>query len=178
MDVTIIVALIGVATTVFSFIFGRQSEKQKQSLTIRAQMLIPIEEWLKGAEKMNGILANTISTIAHDFAAPVMYDMDQRKSASSFMSENTNVVMGILSSKSLQTFRTKKLASELEKTIQQIDHIIKFQLLPTEYEIVERANNGKLTQEFMMNAGYIKLNNDKLMQRAYSLVAKIKTSLT
>jgi ribonuclease HII len=68
------------------------------------------------------------------------------------MSENTNVVIGILDSKGLQTKRTKNLAAELEKIIRSLDEAIKFHLLPLENEIVSRANTHTLTEEFMLQA--------------------------
>ena len=44
-------------------------------------------------------------------------------------------------------------------------------------EITERAKVNALTQEFMLEFGQVKLGLDGLVQKAHSLIAKIKTSL-
>jgi len=142
----LLIAILGVSGTllsgIISFVLGQRAERQKQSLVIRSEMLIPIEEWLKGAEKMVGILGDTASAIALNLPTPVNYNLDERRKASTFMSENTNAVLGILDSKSLQTRSTKRLTNELEMVISRLDQAIKFQLLPMESEIISRANSN------------------------------------
>jgi len=178
----LLIAILGVSGTLLSgiifFVLGQRAERQKQSLVIRSEMLIPIEEWLKGAEKMVGILGDTVSAIALNLRSPVNYNLDERRKASNFMSENTNLVIGILDSKGLQTKRTKKLASELEKTIKNLDQAIKYHLLPLENEIVSRANASTLTKEFMVQALHLKLQIDSDLQKAYKLISNLKTSFT
>jgi len=142
----LLIAILGVSGTllsgIISFVLGQRAERQKQSLVIRSEMLIPIEEWLKGAEKMVGILGDTASAIALNLPTPVNYNLDERRKASTFMSENTNAVLGILDSKSRQTRSTKRLTNELEMVISRLDQAIKFQLLPMESEIISRANSN------------------------------------
>ncbi len=182
MSESLVLAVIGIAGTllagIVSFVLGQRAERRKQSLLIRAEMLKPIEEWLKGAERMVGILGDTMSSIVLNMQLPVNYDFAERRKASNYMAEKTNEILGIISSNSLQTWRTKRLAKELSETIRQIDNLIKFQLLPRESEIVGRSNNGTLTEAFMIEAGQLKLYIDSLLQRAYSLIAQIKAILT
>ncbi|MBI3169889.1 MAG: hypothetical protein HYZ22_15510 [Chloroflexi bacterium] len=55
MSETILITILGVVGTllsiVVSFTLGQRAEKSKQSLLVRAEMLKPIDEWLKGMEK-------------------------------------------------------------------------------------------------------------------------------
>ena len=176
--ITILGILGSLLSGIISFVLGQRAERKKQSLIIRSEMLKPIEEWLKGAEKMVGILGDTVSAIALNLHSPVNYNFDERRKASRFMSENTNIVIGILDSKELQTYRNKNLATELEKTIKNLDQAIKFHLLPLENEIVSRANANTLTEEFMLQPLNLKLKIDSDLQRAYKLISELKTSFT
>ena len=161
-----------------SFVLGQGAERKRQSLITRSEMLAPIDEWLKGAEKMVGILSDTLSSIVLNAPQPVHYDFDERRKASNFMSEKTNEVMGIIASGSLKTRKTRQLAKELSQVILTLDKLIKFELLPRESEIIGRSNAGVLTEKFLIETGEKKLQIDSLLQKAYSLLSQIKTSLT
>ncbi len=178
----ITIAILSIFGMVFagfiSFILGRQAERRKQSLMIRAEMLKPVDEWLKGAEKMVGILSDTLVSVAHNSPLPISYNLDDRRKASNFMAEKTNEIFGIFKSKSLQIRETKRLSNELGEAILSIDGLIKFQLLPMESNIVDLSSKRKLTNEHMLNAAKLKVELDSLLQLAYSLVAQIKASLT
>lgn len=182
MPETLLLTILGIAGTLLSgivmFVLGRHAERQKQTFAIRAEMLKPIDEWLKGTEKMVSILGDTMASIALNMRLPVNYDFDERRKASIYMAEKTNEILGIISSNSLRTWKTGRLAKELNETIKLIDQLVKFQLLPRESEIVGRSNNGTLTEEFMLEAGQLKMYIDSLLQKAYSLIAQIKTTLT
>ena len=153
-------------------------ERKKQALVIRAEMLRPIEDWLKGSEKIVGIFSDTLSTVAQNEPLPIHYDLSERKKANIFMSEKTNEVLGIVASDSLQIRETKRLAIELAESIKQLDYLIKFELLPRENEIVERSNNFILTESYILDALKMKMQVDLLLQKTYSLVARLKTALT
>lgn len=163
---------------IISFVMGQRAERKKQALVIRAEMLIPIAEWLKGAEKMVGILGDTMSSIAQNAPLPVNYGFDERRKASNFMSEKTNEVMGIITSGSLRVRKTKRFAEDLGQVIVTLDKLLKFELLPRESEIIGRANAGTLTDKYMVESAQTKMQIDSLLQKAYSLVAQIKTSMT
>ena len=182
MSDAVIISILGIAGALLSgtigHVLGQRAERRKQSLIIRAEMLNPIDEWLKGAEKIVGMFSDTLASIGVNSRLPINYDLEERRKASNFMAEKTNEVFGIIASKSLQIGRTKRLSQELNGTISFIDTIIKYQLLPTESEIVERSNNGSLTQAFILDAINLKPQADRFLQRAYSLVAKIRTALT
>ena len=179
---SIILAIIGIAGTVLAgvigHVLGQRSERRKQSLAIKAEMLKPIEEYLKGAEKMVGIFSDTMSSIALNLPTPVNYSFDERRKASNFMAEKTNEVFGIVASAGLQTGQTKRLAKELATTLKELDTLIKFQLLPQESELVDRSNKRILKEDFMIACGAIKLQADALLQRSYSLIAQIRNSLS
>jgi hypothetical protein len=55
MSESVTLALLGIAGALLSgiigHILGQRAERQKQSLLIRAEMLKPIDEWLKGQRK-------------------------------------------------------------------------------------------------------------------------------
>ena len=176
---TTILSIAGVLLSgTISFVLGQRAERNKQSLLIRAEMLAPINEWLKGAEKMVGILADTMSSVALNAPLPVHYNFDERLKASNFMSEKTNEVMGIISSGSLKTRKTRRLEKDLKQVIMELDQLIKFELLPRESEIVGRYKAGSLSEKYMLETGKVKLHIDSLLQQAYSLVARIKSKLT
>jgi hypothetical protein len=159
---------------VISYALGQRAERKKQSLFIRSEMLKPIEEWLSGAGKLVRILGETVNAVVLDQAFPSGGDADERRRAANFMSENSNLVIGILDSKSLQTPRTRKLAAELEISILTIEQAVKYQLLPVESEIVGKPG---LSQEALRQAGELKLKLENELQNAYKLIANIKTSL-
>ncbi len=171
-------ALLGFAGTllavIVSYALGQRAERKKQSLFIRSEMLRPIEEWLKGAEKLVRILGERVNAVVLDPAASSGGDAEERRAAANFMSENTNIVIGILDSKSLQTTRTRKLAAELEISILTIEQAVKYQLLPIESEIVGKSG---LSQETLRQVGELKLKMENELQNAYKLIANIKTSL-
>ncbi len=179
---SIVLTIIGIVGTllagVVGHVLGQRSERRKQSLAIKAEMLKPIEEYLKGAEKMVGIFSDTMSSIALNLPAPVNYSFDERRKASNFMAEKTNEVFGIVASDGLQTGPTKRLAKELATTLKGLDALIKFQLLPRESELVDRSNKRTLKEDFMMECGVIKLQSDALLQKSYSLIAQIRNSLS
>ena len=182
MSESLLITILGIAGTLLSVIvsfgLGQRAEKIKQSLLIRAEMLKPIDEWLKGAEKMVGIFSDTMASIALNMPLPVNYNFTERRNASNFMAEKTNQVLGVITSNILQTSKTKLSAKELSETIRQIDNLIKFELLPRESDLVDRSNNKTLTKGNMLEAGSLKLQLDTLLQKAHSIVAQIKTSLT
>ena len=120
MSESLVIAILGIAGTllsgIISFVLGQRAERQKQTLLIKAETLKPIDEWLKGAEKMVGIFSDTISAITLNLRLPVNYDFDERRKASNFMAEKTNEALGIITSGSFQTGKTKQLAKELRET--------------------------------------------------------------
>jgi hypothetical protein len=182
MSETAIIAILGAATTllatIVSFVYGRRSERQQQTLTIRAKMLEPIEKWLAGAEKISGILGDTLSAVVVGLPLPINYNLEERRLALRFMAENTNSVLGILASKSLQSGRAKGLAKKLTDTILALDNLIKYRLLPLDSEILDRARAENLTPDFVQHVLNTKLKVDALLQNSYSFIAQIKTALT
>ena len=165
-------------TGIIIFTLGQHAERKKQSLLIRADMLKPLNEWLKGAEKIIGIFSDTISTVIHDLPSPINYDFVERKRAFNYMAEKTNEVLGIISSNCLQTTKSKKFAEELSDVIITLDRVIKNDVLQKESEIVFRSTNGTLSNSYLHEAGHLKLQVDSLLQKAYSLEAQIKTIFT
>jgi hypothetical protein len=173
------IALIGIAGTIFAGLIGifggRWIEKRKQSLIIRIQLLEPIIEWLKGAEKLVGMFSDTLSSIAFKSVSPINYNFDERRTTANFMTEKTNEIFGILISNSLQIRVTKPLANELNSTIRSLDRLIKIRMLPLDSEILA---TGTLTSDIMKKAGELKLEIDDELQKAYSLIAQIKTAFS
>jgi hypothetical protein len=169
--------LASIFTALLGFLLGQYAERRKQSLAIRSEMLKPIEDWLTGAEKFNGILGDTLSTVLNGMPLPTIYSLEERRKTSQFMIEKSNIAFGVLQSNSLRIWQTRKLSKELTETIRLIDEIIKTRLLPMENEILERSRAGMLTPEFMTQVGQVKLKLDGLVQKAHSLISKIKTSL-
>jgi len=179
---TLVLAILGIAGTllggVIGHVLGQRAERQKQSLAIKSDMLKPIEEYLKGAEKMVGILGDTMASVTLNVPVPVNYSFDERRKASNFMAEKTNEVFGIVASESLKTGKTKRLAQELSAALTALDSLIKFQLLPRESELVDRSNKQTLTEKFLLECGGVKLQGYALLQKSYSLIAQIRTALS
>jgi hypothetical protein len=171
MSESVIITIIGTVTTILtallSFFLGQRSERQKQALVIRVQMLNPIEEWLGGADKMIGIVGDTLSTVIGGFDLPITYNLEERRMAAQFMTEKTNIVLGILDSKSLQVRRAKGPAKMLAETILSIDNLIKNQLLPIENEILDRAQRNDIKPDFLQNVVNIKNLGDTLIQKSH-----------
>lgn len=178
----ILVSLLGIIGTILSgtisFTFGQRAERKKQTLLIRADMLNPITQWLGGAEKIVGIFSDTLISILHDSPTPVNYGLDERKIAYNFMGEKTNEVLGIIQSNILSVKSTRLLSKELSDLITLIDHSIKYELLPLENEMLVRSSNASLDNTFIKYVSELKLRIDTNLQTAYSLVARIKATLT
>ena len=182
MSDTVLVSILGgvflLLASIVSFVLGQRSERQRQSLTIRAEMLKPIEEWLRGAERMVGILGDTVASVSADSPLPVTYSLEERRKATQFMIEKTNIVLGILQSNSLGTRRTKRLAAELSQTIRALDSEIKYVLLPLDDQVISRSVAKTLTQEFLLQVAQVKLKFESEIQQAHSLIAQLKTAFT
>ncbi len=182
MSDTLLVSILGIAASlgsgITSYVLGQRAERKKQSLLIRAEMLKPISEWLCGAEKIVGMFSDTINSVLHDLPTPANYDFNERKAAFNFMSERTNEILGIIQSNSLSIKSTKLLAQELSLLINSIDKLIKFELLPMENEILVRSMNDALDINYVKKVSEEKLKVDSQLQKAYSLISQIKTTLT
>ncbi|MEW6094884.1 MAG: hypothetical protein AB1531_13065 [Chloroflexota bacterium] len=181
MSESVIIAILGAASTLLaatlSFVFGRRYERVRQTLVIRAQMLEPIMNWLAGADKMINIMGDTFAAVGAGLAVPVTYNLEERRKAAQFMSENTNPVLGILASKSLQVGRARKLAKELTDTVIALDGFVRIQLLPLDREISDRARPENLTTDFLQRVYIIKTQGDALIKSAHSLITQIKVAL-
>lgn len=164
--------------SIISFVLGQRSERQRQSLSIRAEMLKPVEEWLRGVERMIGILSDTITSVAADSPLPVTYNLDERRKAAQFMIEKTNNVLGILQSNSLRTRTTKRLARQLADSIRALDSQIKYVLLPLDDQVIGRKIANALTPEFLLQVAGVKVKLDSDVQGIYALIAQLKTALT
>ena len=173
----IISILASLFTALLGFLLGQFAERRKQSVTVRSEMLKPIEEWLSGAEKFNGILGDTLSSVVANNPLPVIYNLEERRRIIQFMIERSNVVFGILQSDSLKTWSTKRSVKRLTEIIALIDQVLKTQLLPLDNEIHERSRSNGMTQEFMARVGQVSIGFGGLIQTAYSLIATIKTTL-
>ena len=90
----VLIAILGLVwtflTAVVMFVLGQKSERKRQSLIIRAQMLNPISDWLGGVEKFIGILGDTLTSVGTGSAGPLTYDLEERRKSAQFMIENTN----------------------------------------------------------------------------------------
>ena len=177
-----LIAILGVAGTLLSglimFVVGQRWERKKQSLLIRAQMLDPIRDWLGGVERYNGILGDTLVSVSTGSASPQTYDFEERRKAAQFMIENTNEVLGILASNSLSTGKTKSSAEQLASLISDLDLQVKHELLPIDGEILDRSAQKRLLRDFVLKVGSMKQTIDSKVQKAYELMAQIKTALT
>lgn len=177
-----LIAVLGIAGTLLSglvmFVVGQSLERKKQGLLIRAQMLDPIHSWLSGVEKFNGILGDTLVSVTMGSPGPVTYDLEERRKSAQFMIENTNEVLGILKSESIETRRSKASAQQLAELVRDLDRQVKYELLPLNGEILDRSAAKRLTQDFVLRIGNLKKDVDSKVQKAYELIALIKTKLT
>ena len=178
MSEQVFASLLAIAGVVVSFILGRWSERNRQTLLIRAEMLKPIEEWLDGAEKIIQMVSDTLVTVSANSPLPLSYGLDERFKAAQFMSEKTNRVLGILKSNSLKTRQTAQLANRLTNSIVSLDNQVKYALLPLDKEILDRSASGALTRDFIISAASLKLTLESQVQEAHALIAQIKTALT
>lgn len=131
-----------------------------------------------GAERIIGIFADTLSSVASNSLFPLTYSLEDRRKAAQFMSEKSNVVIGILVSKSLQTRQTRKNSQLLHQTVVTLDNLIKYKMLPLDNQILGNSAIDILSPDFVVEVGNLKVQLDTLVQTSYSLIAKIKTNLT
>lgn len=181
MTTEMILAILGLVvsliTGIIGHFLGQRSERRKQSLAIKAEMIKPLEQYLKGVEKIVGIFSDTMVSVTVGSSEPINYGFDERKTVSNFLSEMTNEVMGIIASDALHTKGTRNIAESLFLTIKEIDSKIKFEILPLENEVLVKANNNTLDEVFLRFCAEKKLQMDLLLQKSYSLIAQIRNSL-
>ena len=177
-----LIAVLGLAAPLLSglvmFAVGRRWERKKQSLLIRAQMLDPIREWLRGVERFSGIVGDTLTSVITKIPESQTYDLEEKRKAAQFMIENTNEVLGILDSESLSTGRTKSSAKRLAALISDLDRQVKRELLPLDDEILDRSAQKRISYDFVLRVGNLKSSIDSKVKEAYGLMARIKTALT
>jgi hypothetical protein len=172
---TIFVAVMGLLSTVIGFVLGQRLEKHKQTMVIKSNLLLPIEDWLNGAERMNGMLGDTVGAISAGLPIPVIYNFEERRTIQQKMSEGTNKVLGILLSESLLTRQNKKQVNTLSENIGQISQILQRELLPLENEISALGNKGQITDEMRNSVISVNGKLNLLLFASHSLIAKIKT---
>ena len=172
---TIFVAVMGLLSTVIGFVLGQRLEKHKQTMVIKSNLLLPIEDWLNGAERMNGMLGDTVSAISSGLPIPIIYNFEERRIIHQKMSEGTNKVLGILQSEGLLTRNNKKQINTLSENIGQISQILQRELLPLENAISGLGEKRQIPEE--LRRGVISVNGklNVLLFASHSLIAKIKT---
>ena len=178
MWINLIIGLLGIVGIILSYFLGVRQEKRRQSLIVRSQMLIPIEDWLTKAEELIGILSDTIVSISQGLPLPVMYDLEERKEVYKYLSQHYNKTLGILCSDSLKTKETAKYSEELDLLIRYIEERIRNQVLPLESQIVEASNLNHPTNIHILEGFSIKQDMDKRFMKAHEIIARIRTSLT
>jgi hypothetical protein len=182
MSETALLALLALAGSLLSGIvghtLGQRAERSRQAVAARVALLAPIEEWLSGASKLVGILGDTLSTVSLGLPGPLSYDFPERLATTKFMGEHTNITLGIMSSEALSTRHTRWLARHLASVVDEIDQLLKYQLLPIESEILERGTNKRLDEPFVLKVGSLKLRLDALLKDAHSTIARIRTELS
>jgi hypothetical protein len=159
------------------FVLGQRAERQRQSLTIKASMLDPIGAWIGGVERFVGIIGDTLTSMSAGSETPLMYSMEERRVSAQLMAERTNEVLGILASRALVTSKTRADANALAELIRKLDGRVKYDLLPTNGEILDRAGNQGLGPQFVARVAALKLGIDTDLQEAHRLIARIKANL-
>jgi hypothetical protein len=140
-------------------------------------LLETISNWLGGIDKFISVLGDTLTSVAIGSATPLIYDLEERGELAKFMSENSNAVLGIVDSDALMTKNDQESGLELAKVIKDIDDLVKYRLLPLDHEILDRASQGPLPESFAKEVGEFKLQLERKVRRAHSLLASIKSSI-
>lgn len=140
-------------------------------------LLETISNWLGGIDKFISVLGDTLTSVAIGSATPLIYDLEERGELAKFMSENSNAVLGIVDSDALMTKNDQESGLELAKVIKDIDGLVKYRLLPLDHEILDRASQGPLPESFAKEVGEFKLQLERKVRRAHSLLARIKSSI-
>jgi hypothetical protein len=138
-------------------------------------MLEKVKGWLRGVEKFIGILGDTLSSITLPSPVPLTYDFEERRKSAQFMIEKTNEVLGILESESLKIRQTKKDVKELRSLIENLDNRVKYELLPLDHEILNRATTQSLDEAFVLKVGEFKFSLERQIKQTYSLISRIET---
>ena len=181
MDTAVIVAVLTASSAllaaVLSHVLTKRHERQRQVMRIRAEMLKPLEDWLSGAERVIGILGDTLSAVALSQPMPITYNLEERRKVAQFMGEKTNVVFGILKSDSLATPGTRKLVQQLAQELRQLDDAIKHDLLPLDDALFDVPVGQSIPSDLLRKVAQTKESVESYIQSAYSLIAQIKTEL-
>jgi hypothetical protein len=175
---TLLSIVMPILTGMVGYFYGKQYERKRQELILRAETLKPLEEWLRGVERMVGIVGDTFTSIAvMNSPSPVFYDLNERQEIAKFLSEKSNQVFGILNSKSIQTTKTKKDSIELRDLIFEIDQKIKNELLPLDYQMTCTPIDGIMPLDLQKRVAGLKQEFDKSLQSGHSLITSIRLNL-
>ncbi len=181
MSEQLVIAILGVGGSLLGaflgYSLGERSEKNRQALSARSEMLKTVEEWLAGAERIIQIISDTLLTVTAGSPLAPSYNLEDRKKAGQFMAENTNRVLGILISNALRTRRTEKPSIQLADRIGFLDNQVKYVLLPMDTEILDRSLSGTLTNDFVASVLTFKLSLEGQIREAHALIAQMKTAV-
>ena len=176
--ILIFVAIMGLLSSVICFVLGQRFERHKQTMIIKTNLLLPIEEWLNGAERMSSMFGDTVNTIEAGIPIPMIYNFEERRTLYQKMSEGTNKVLGILESEGLLTGKNRKQVEKLSENIGEISHLLQRVILPLENEITRLSTTEKLSADQKTRVVAVSQNIGVLLFASHSIIAKLKTQYT
>lgn len=141
-----ITTIVGILT----FLAGRVFERQKLAQANRLELLKPVEEWVQLASRIISIVGDDISAIAVGLDSPIGYSMRDRIETGKALAESREKVLGILRSKALSTWGTRRFSTRLSTLVIQLSMVIEREYMLAHGRLLEKMNRKEdLTVDIM-----------------------------
>ncbi len=170
----VITTVIGVLT----FFGGRVFEKHKLAQQNRLKLLEPIEQWVEQASRLIGIVGDELSAVSRGLPLPVMYGIEDRRQTAKTLGESKEKVLGILDSKALRTYGTRKLSSRLADLVLRLDVLIEREYLQAYYRLFDTLDKHQDAQPHMVALLAITSVANSMIQDVHACLAQLKTRYT
>lgn len=169
-----ITTIVGLLT----FLAGRIFERHKLAQANRLKLLEPVEEWVSGASRIIGIIGDDISAIAAGLHSPVGYSPRERVETGKTLAESKEKVLGILRSKALTTWGTRKFSTRLSTLVYQLSIVIEREYMPAHTRLLDKMNQKEeLSADIMaLLAATAAING--IIQEIHMCLSQLKIRLT
>ena len=162
--------------SVLTYFGGKSLERRKAIMHIRLELLKPIEEWLEQVTRIESIIGDEVTSITQGRASRATYQFEDRAKTTQRLSEDKLKILGILESKSLRTWGTRKSSILLEVLVPKIATHLETKFLPAQINFMSTLTAGDPPDSEFAELLYMTEILRDLIKEAYGLIAILKTS--
>jgi len=166
---------IPIIVAILTFFGGRFYERRKLEQENRMKLLEPIEEWIEKCSRIISIIGSELPTFAEGHHESGIYNRSEILETVKYLEESRDKIFGILNSKALHTFSTKKISIRLSKLILQLERDIKINLLPKHSYLAYQKSKGEAHgKELFESLTLVKQIKSNIVE-IHSCISQLKT---